>query len=146
MKKNPPNLSPLILFSEISTIDQLIRAQISKSLPEGMAISHLSVLNHLSTMKNEKTPVQLAKSFHVTKGAMTNTLSRLETSGYINIRPDWADARRKQITISESGLEAQRKAMNSITPVITKVINKLGKEKADSVLPVIRELRQILSD
>ena len=146
MKNNSNKLAPLTLFSEITTIDQLIRAQISKSLPEGMASSHLSVLNHLSSVKNEKTPLQLAKSFHVTKGAMTNTLSRLETSGYINVRPDWRDARRKQITISKLGIEAQRTAIDAITPVLTKVINKLGKDKADSVLPIIRELRHILSD
>ena len=145
MKSNSNNLAPLILFSEITTIDQLIKIQISRSLPEGMAISHLSVLNHLSSVKNEKTPMQLAKSFHLTKGAMTNTLSRLEKSGYIHIRPDWNDARRKQITISKSGLEAQREAINSITPILAKAINKLGKEKADSVLPIIRELRNILS-
>ena len=77
---------------------------------------------------------------------MTNTLSRLETSGYINVRPDWRDARRKQITISKLGIEAQRTAIDAITPVLTKVINKLGKDKADSVLPIIRELRHILSD
>ena len=146
MKTDPYNFASLILFSEISTVDQLIRAQISKSLPDGMAISHLSVLNHLSSMKNERTPMQLAKSFHVTKGAMTNTLSKLETSGYIHIRPDWNDARRKQVTISKSGIEAQRGAINSITPVLTKVINRLGQEKAASVLPIIRELRHILSN
>ena len=146
MKTEPYNLASLILFSEISTVDQLIRAQISKSLPNGMAISHLSVLNHLSSMKNERTPMQLAKSFHVTKGAMTNTLSKLETSGYIHIRPDWDDARRKQVTISKSGIEAQRGAINSITPVLTKVINRLGQSKANSVLPIIRELRHILSN
>ena len=146
MKTDPYNFASLILFSEISTVDQLIRAQISKSLPDGMAISHLSVLNHLSSMKNERTPMQLAKSFHVTKGAMTNTLSKLETSGYIHIRPDWDDARRKQVTISKSGIEAQRGAINSITPVLTKVINRLGQAKAASVLPIIRELRYILSD
>ena len=146
MKTDPYNFASLILFSEISTVDQLIRAQISKSLPDGMAISHLSVLNHLSSMKNERTPMQLAKSFHVTKGAMTNTLSKLETSGYIHIRPDWDDARRKQVTISKSGIEAQRGAINSITPVLTKVINRLGQAKAASVLPIIRELRHILSN
>ena len=145
MKKHPNNLSSLILFSEISTVDQLIRAQISKSLPDGMAISHLSVLNHLSSMKNERTPMQLAKSFHVTKGAMTNTLSKLESSGYIDIRPDWNDARKKQITISKAGVEAQLEAIKSITPILNKAISKLGKDKATLVLPIIRELRSILS-
>ena len=32
---------------------------------------------------------------------MTNTLSKLEASGYINIRPDWNDARKKQVKISK---------------------------------------------
>ena len=144
MKKKINNLAPLILFSEISTIDQLMRAQISKILPGNMAISHLSVLNQLSSIQNEKTPMQLAKSFHVTKGAMTNTLSKLEVSGYINIRPDWNDARKKQVTISKAGIEAQREAIKSITAILSKAISKLGKEKADLVLPIIRELRNIL--
>ena len=144
MRKISNNLAPLILFSEISTIDQLIRAQISKILPDNMAISHLSVLNHLSSIQNEKTPMQLAKSFHVTKGAMTNTLSKLEASGYINIRPDWNDARKKQVKISKAGAKAQREAIKSITPILDKVISKLGKEKADLALPIIRELRNIL--
>ena len=145
MKKKSNNLAPLILFSEISTIDQLIRAKISKILPDNMAISHLSVLNHLSSIQNEKSPMQLAKSFHVTKGAMTNTLSKLEASGYINIRPDWNDARKKQITISKAGVEAQLEAIKSITPILNKAISKLGKDKATLVLPIIRELRNILS-
>ena len=146
MKNKSNNLAPLILFSEITTIDQLIRAQISKILPDGMAISHLSVLNHLSSIKNEKTPMQLAKSFHVTKGAMTNTLSKLESSGYINIRPDWIVARNIQVKISKSGVEAQKDAIKSITPILNKVIFKLGKDKANLVLPIIRELRSILSN
>ena len=90
--------------------------------------------------------MQLAKSFHVTKGAMTNTLSKLEASGYINIRPDWNDARKKQIKISKSGVEAQKDAIKSITPILNKVIFKLGKDKANLVLPIIRELRSILSN
>ena len=144
MEKKINNLAPLILFSEISTIDQLMRAQISKILPGNMAISHLSVLNQLSSIQNEKTPMQLAKSFHVTKGAMTNTLSKLEASGYIDIRPDLNDARKKQVKISKAGEEAQREAIKSITPILDKVITKLGKEKANLALPIIRELRNIL--
>ena len=67
--------------------------------------------------------------FSVTKGAMTNTLSKLEASGYINIRPDWNDTRKKQVKISKAGAEATQ-AIKSITPILDKVISKLGKEKA----------------
>ena len=49
--------------------------------------------------------MQLAKSFHVTKGAMTNTLSKLEASGYINIRPDWNDARKNKLKLASLELK-----------------------------------------
>jgi hypothetical protein len=68
------------LFSEILTVDQLLRLQLAKVLPKGMELSHFSVLNHLAHINVERTPAQLAKSFHVTRGAMTNTLRRLEMS------------------------------------------------------------------
>ena len=65
------------------------RAQLKAALPKGMELSHFSVLNHFAHLGGEKTPAQLARIFHVTKGAMTNTLTRLSASGYIHIRPDW---------------------------------------------------------
>ena len=36
------------LFSEILTVDQLLRLQLAKVLPKGMELSHFSVLNHLA--------------------------------------------------------------------------------------------------
>ncbi|MGA1576321.1 MAG: MarR family winged helix-turn-helix transcriptional regulator, partial [Burkholderiaceae bacterium] len=87
------NALAIALFSEILTADQLVRNRLSKVLPKGMEISHFSVLNHLARVGDERTPAQLAKSFHVTRGAMTNTLNKLEWAGYIHIRPDWDDAR-----------------------------------------------------
>ena len=88
------------LFSEVFISDQLARDLIGKALPKGMQISHFSVLNLLAHLNVERSPAELAEAFHVTRGAMTNTLSRLEWSGYIHIRPDWDDARRKFVAIS----------------------------------------------
>ena len=83
------------LFSEILTVDQLARSSLAKALPKGMALSHFSVLNHLARISDERTPAQLARAFHVTRGAMTNTLAKLEWAGHVHIRPDWEDARQK---------------------------------------------------
>ena len=105
------------LFSEILTADQLLRNRLTKVLPKGMEISHFSVLNHLAFVGDERTPAQLAKSFHVTRGAMTNTLSKLEWAGYVHIRPDWDDARRKLVAISPAGKRARDQAISSITPM-----------------------------
>ena len=95
------------LFSEVFTADQLARNRISRALPKGMELSHFSVLNHLAHLNGERTPAQLADAFHVTRGAMTNTLSKLEWAGHVHIRPDWDDARRNFVSISPAGRSAR---------------------------------------
>jgi len=136
----------IALFSELLTADQLVRNRLSKVLPKGMEISHFSVLNQLARAGDERTPAQLAKSFHVTRGAMTNTLSKLEWAGYVHIRPDWDDARRKMVAISPAGRQARDAALAAISPMISELVSELGEDKVRAVLPILRELRLKLED
>lgn len=132
------------LFAELFMAEQLARARMVKKLPKGMELSHFSVLNHLARTTEERTPAQLAQVFHVTRGAMTNTLNKLEIAGHIHIRPDWDDARRKFISISPAGRHAREEALRAISPVIAGLADKMGIERIRSVLPVLRELRSDL--
>ena len=141
MTDNSGNPLAVTLFSEILVNEQLIRNKLSRVLPKGMEISHFSVLNHLARIGAERSPAQLAKSFHVTRGAMTNTLGKLEWAGYVHIRPDWDDARRKMVTISPAGRQARDAAISAITPLITELVDELGEAKVRATLPVLRELR-----
>jgi len=129
------------LFGELFMADQLARNRISKELPRGMELSHFGVLNHLARLNDERTPAQLARSFHVTRGAMTNTLSKLQWAGHVHIRPDWDDARRKFVAISPSGRAARDAAVHAIAPLISEFVADLGAERVRSLLPVLRELR-----
>ncbi|RMD91288.1 MAG: MarR family transcriptional regulator [Alphaproteobacteria bacterium] len=131
----------IALFGELFMADQLARSRLAKALPKGMELSHFAVLNHLAGSGAEKTPAQLARAFHVTRGAMTNTLNRLEWAGYIHIRPDWEDARRKFVSISPAGLRARDAALDSIAPILGEVVQAVGPERVRAVLPVLRELR-----
>lgn len=130
------------LFGEILALDQLVRARLAKVLPKGMELSHFSVLNQLSHTKIERTPAQIAKSFRVTRGAITNTLNKLELSGYIHIRPDWDDARRKMVSISPAGILARNNALAAVTPIINQLISEMGEERLKAVVPILRDLRQ----
>lgn len=132
------------LFGELFMADQLARNRISKVLPKGMELSHFSVLNHLARVGDERTPAQLAKAFHVTRGAMTNTLAKLEWAGHIHIRPDWDDARRKFVAISPAGRAARDAAVHAVSPLIAEVVEALGADRVRAVLPVLRELRSRL--
>lgn len=133
------------LFSEIFMVDQLARSRLGKALPSGMELSHFSILNHLAHVNRERSPAQLAAVFSLTRGAITNTLKKLETAGYIHIRPDWDDARRKHVSISPAGLGARNSALAAISPVIDSVVDAVGADKARDALPVLRDLRIRLS-
>ena len=134
------------LFGELFMADQLARNRISKVLPKGMELSHFSVLNHLARVGEERSPAQLARAFHVTRGAMTNTLARLEWAGHIHIRPDWEDARRKFVAISPSGRAARDSAVATVVPLIAEVAQAVGADRVRALLPVLRELRIKLED
>lgn len=135
------NALAVTLFSEILTADQLLRNRLSRVLPKGMEISHFSVLNHLAFVGDERSPAQLADTFHLTRGAMTNTLTKLEWAGHVHIRPDWDDARRKMVAISPAGRQARNQAISAIGPLIDQVVGELGAARVRLVLPVLRDLR-----
>ena len=133
------------LFSELLAVDQLARTNVARVLPKGMELSHFMVLNHLAHSTSERSPAQLARSFHLTRGAMTNTLAKLEWAGWVHIRPDWDDARRKMVSISPAGLSARDAALATIAPIISDVVRNVGEDRVKTTLPVLRALREKLS-
>lgn len=141
---NPTDSLAVSFFSEILTVDQLARGAVARVLPKGMELSHFSVLNHLAHVAAERTPAQLARTFHLTRGAMTNTLGRLEWAGWVHIRPDWDDARRKLVSISPAGLAARDAAVAAITPLISDIVAQIGRDRVRAALPVLREMRILL--
>lgn len=144
--KNPRRDLANALFSELLMADQLARNRLSKVLPKGMELSHFGVLNLLVRLQEEMTPAELARAFHVTRGAMTNTLNKLEWAGYVHIRPDWDDARRKKVAISPTGRAARDAALAAITPLIDDAVQRLGEERVRQTIPVLRSLRQRLGE
>lgn len=131
----------IALFSEMLTADQLVRARLSKALPKGMELSHFVVLNYLAQHREERSPAELARVFHLSRGAMTNTLARLEWAGYVHIRPDWDDARRKCVAISPAGLRARESALRAIRPIMADAAREIGPDRVRAAIPVLREMR-----
>lgn len=144
---DPPGHDPLMiaLFGEIVMIEQLARARLERALPRGMELSHFMALNHIAGAGGEKTPAQLARVFHVTRGAMTNTLKRLDAAGYVHIRPDWDDARRKLVSLSPAGTAARDRAVAAIAPVFDDLVERIGTDRLRRALPFLRAMRESLS-
>ncbi|RMD48702.1 MAG: MarR family transcriptional regulator [Alphaproteobacteria bacterium] len=137
----PADPAAIMVFSEIAAIDQIARTIIARALPRGMELSHFMVLNHLANAGGERSPAELARIFHVTRGAMSNTLARLEAAGHVHVRRDWEDARRKMVSISRAGRLARDAALASIEPVVARATAGIDPEALRRTLPVLRELR-----
>lgn len=110
-------------------------------MPKGMELSHFMVLNHFSRLGGEKTPAQLARVFHVTKGAMTNTIRKLDDAGYVHVRPDWDDARRKWVSLSPAGQAARDRAVTNIAPVLDELVAGVRDDELRAALPILRAIR-----
>ncbi|WP_316013718.1 MarR family winged helix-turn-helix transcriptional regulator [Roseobacter sp. HKCCA0434] len=141
----PSDPLAIALLSEIDTLEQLAEARLQHALPRGMELSQFKVLNHFARLGGEKTPAQLARTFHVTRGTMTNTVQKLDAAGWVHVRPDWDDGRRKWVSISPAGRSARDMAVQSITPVFEDVIEGMGRERIRAALPFLRDLRTLLN-
>ena len=83
------------VMTEIGIIAQLSQARLERNLPDGLSAAQFGVLIHFSRRGGRESPARLASAFQVTKGAMTNTLQRLEARGFVAIVGDPDDGRRK---------------------------------------------------
>lgn len=132
------------VLTEIRTIEQLVTGKLQRALPNGMELSQFAVLNHFSNAAGEKSPAQLARAFQLTKGAMTNTIKRLEAQGYVAVRDDAADGRKKLVSVTERGRAARDEAISALTPVFGEIAEGVGRDRLRAMLPQLRDLRVFL--
>lgn len=132
------------LFTEIAIIEQLSRNQFERSLPDGLKMSQFGVLNHLVRLEGQWSPVRLANAFQVTKGAMTNTLQRLEKRGLIDVKTDPEDGRGKQVSISKAGRDMRNRCVDGVGPLVTELSKQLSAKDMTSILPILEKLRKYL--
>ncbi|MEM7426460.1 MAG: MarR family transcriptional regulator [Pseudomonadota bacterium] len=137
---------PFRIFNEIGIINQLSSAVLSRVLPHGLSLAQFGVLNHFVRLGGERTPARLAAAFQVTRGAMTNTLSRLEAQGFVAIRPDPEDGRGKLVTITEAGRSAREEALTILMHEVGRLEGKVDWEAMAEILPKLTTLRQILDE
>lgn len=132
------------LFLEIGIIEQLARNRLERALPDNLKVSQFAVLNHLARLDGEWNPARLASAFQVTKGAMTNTLKRLEKRGLVRVRANPGDGRGKLVTITAAGREMRRRCVESVGPFLADLSIELPDTELFSVLPILERLRVYL--
>ncbi len=141
-----PHDDPVVFsfFNEIGIIDQLAQNALERALPGGLKMSHFVVLNHFARLGGTSSPQDLARAIQVTKGAMTNTLKRLESRGLVDVRPDPDDGRAKRVKLTDTGRDVRNEAIEAIGPALHAVGERFSEERLNDALPLLREVREYL--
>ncbi len=125
------------LFNEIAIIEQLARAMFEARLPDGMLVTHFSVLNHLVRVSDGRTPQDLARAFQTPKTSMTHTLAGLERHGLIDMRPNPRDKRSKCVFITDSGRRFRDGAIAALAPDLAEIAEAFPQEE---IIPLLEKL------
>ena len=133
-------------LNEVGIIDQLARAMVENALPDGLKMSQFIVLNHLVRLGGDWSPARLAKAFQVTKGAITNTLQRLESRGLVRVESDPRDGRGKLVSLTAAGRNIRNQCIRRITPLFVELEEELGEKRLEKALPLLQDVRKYLDE
>jgi len=134
------------VFGEIDMIDQLVTARLERSLPNGMSAAQFGVLNRFCRRGETETPAQLARALQVTKGAMTNTVQRLEAQAFVEVVADDTDGRRKLVTLTPKGAAAYEQALVALRPYYAGLREAFEEAEFRDALPFLTRLRAWLDE
>lgn len=131
-------------FNEINIIAQLSSNQMAQRMPHGLNLSQFGVLNWFVRVDDETTPGRLARAFQVSKGAMTNTLSKLEAKGFVGITPDPSSGRRKLVRLTAAGRRARDDAVAAASPLLAELLQEFRIDTIRRQLPLLERVRSYL--
>jgi DNA-binding MarR family transcriptional regulator len=131
----------VLAFAEIGVIDQLVTNRLERVFPDGLSRAQFGVLTWFSHWGGPATPAELAGVFQVTKGAMTNTLQRLEAQGLVSVEADPDDGRRKRVSVTPAGRAMHERALAALRPMHESLRTAFTEAEFREVLPFLKALR-----
>ncbi len=143
MADNNPG-SYLALLYEVGIIHQISTSFLEARLPTGMLVSHFGVISHLIRVCDGATPLELAGAFQVAKTTMTHTLAGLETREYIEMRPNPADKRSKQVWLTSAGKQFREDALANMLPLFEVLEERFSSKQVAQMLPDLGEFRAVI--
>ncbi len=144
--KRDKNARLMHFFVEIGIIQQLSINKFNRLLPDGLYVSHFSVISHLARLGDGLTPVQIADSFQVTRPSMTNTLMALEKRALIKLKPNPADGRSKLVFLTKKGQDFLTKASELLAPELEKISKELNLDELFAIIPALEKIRKYLDN
>jgi DNA-binding MarR family transcriptional regulator len=134
------------VFNEIGIINQLSSSLMNRVLPEGLHVSHFSILNHLMRLGDGKTPLSIARAFQVTKGTMTHSIGVLEKREFIRLEKNPKDSRSKLVFLTDKGRSFHGECIQNVLAMSGKLFPLLDVPALLEALPALTQLRTVLDE
>ena len=141
MAARPRERPDVEFFAQVDAIGQRAKLRLERALPSGLSLAGFGVLSHLALWGGAPGPNELARALQVTKGAMTNTLQRLESRGFVAVAADTVDARKKRVTLTPGGRGAYQRALAAVRPQAEALRGAFEPVEFEASLPFLRRLR-----
>ncbi len=141
-----PVQDPLLFrfFTEIGIIEQLARNRLQRRLPDGLKMPQFILLNHLVRLGGDWSPARLAAAFQLTKGAMTNTLQRLEARGLVKVSADPRDGRGKLVGLTDAGRDMRERCVDSVGGLLEQLSREVSEPEVAAAMPILETVRRYL--
>jgi DNA-binding MarR family transcriptional regulator len=82
----------------------------------------------------------------VTRGAITNTVKRLERKRFVSVRAAGDDGRSKLVSLTEIGLAARDAALARLVPEVSELSGELPLAEISAMLPALKAVRKVLDE
>ena len=131
-------------FMEISAIAQASDKLMDRALPHELKRAHFLVLDRLAREDTKPTLLDLSRAMQVTKGAITNTIQRLEARGFVTVEPDVHDGRSKRVILTDLGKMVWGDAVRALAPDILELARTISAPDMIEALPLLERIRKYL--
>ncbi|HFB55283.1 MAG TPA: MarR family transcriptional regulator [Hellea balneolensis] len=132
------------MFTEVGIIHQLASAAMRQNLPKPLSEAQFQVLVHLSRVPNVNSPTGMTTAFQVTKGTMTHTLKLLQKNGFVRIRHNSQDGRKKSVHMTSEGEKILIKTITELRPNFEMLADKMSHDDLDTLLDILPTVRAIM--
>ena len=111
-----------------------------------LTASQGQIIGYLTHAKEPPCARDLEEFFRLSHPTVSGLLSRMESKGFVKIRPDERDKRIKRIYLLEKGLACSRQIAQSIEENDARMIRGFSEEEAEQFLSLLRRAIDNMSD
>ena len=137
------------LFNGCGDVHAALTRRAESVLPSELTMPQFTVLdflrkNYIDENRQLLTPIMIAQSQNITKGAVTNLLNQLVKKGLVKLEKHPEDGRSKLILLSGEGIKAHRHSMVALSQMTSEILQQFSAEELSSTLPILSKFTRWL--